>query len=462
MKKLLSITSLQKAYEDGSLTPRQVVSEILQRIDDYMEMESAVFITPPSWELVQSYIEKLEQVDPKALPLYGIPFVIKDNINWVDSKTTAACPAYSYTPIDNATVVNRLIEAGAIPLGKTNMDQFATGLTGTRSPYGVVKNALNEQLISGGSSSGSAVAVALGFASFALGTDTAGSGRVPAALNGLYGLKPSRGAWSVKGIVTTCESLDCITVFANELEDVYKVDAVVRGFDSADIWSRELPLKQASLPSMIILPRNELTFFGPYAKEYEETWKRTVKRIENMDIPIRYMDISYIQEASSILYEGPWIAECWSGIGEFVERRPNEIYNITYKLLRESENISYTATELFETMHHLQGLKSRAMQDLKDAILFLPTTGGTWTIEEVKKDPIRTNQLLGLYTNHCNLLDLAAISVPVDLATTNVPFGITLFSRYDEEHLLNGLASAMHSGVTIPFEVCDLHMRELL
>ena len=229
MKQLLSIAKLQKAYADGTLTPRQVITDILQRVDDYTA--SAVFITPPTWERLTPYIEKLEQVEAQSLPLYGIPFVIKDNIDWADVETTAACPKYAYTATENATVVQRLIDAGAIPIGKTNLDQFATGLIGTRSPYGVVKNALNEELISGGSSSGSAVAVALGFASFGLGTDTAGSGRVPAALNGLYGLKPSLGAWPVKGVVPACESLDCVTVLANELQDVYKVDAVVRGED---------------------------------------------------------------------------------------------------------------------------------------------------------------------------------------------------------------------------------------
>ena len=455
--KNLSITNLQKAYTEGTLTPRQVVADILHRVSDYTA--SAVFITPPTWERLVPYIDKLEQVDEESLPLYGIPFVIKDNIDWADTETTAACPSYAYTATENATVVQRLIDAGAIPIGKTNLDQFATGLIGTRSPYGVVKNALNEELISGGSSSGSAVAVALGFASFSLGTDTAGSGRVPAALNGLYGLKPSLGAWPVKGVVPACESLDCVTVFANELQDVYTVDAVVRGGDDDDIWSRELPLAQAAKPSVVCLPKNDLTFFGPYAKEYEAAWNRTVQRFENGNVPIRYIDVSYLQEAAAILYEGPWIAERWSAIGNFVENNPTEIFHVTRQLLRESENKSYSATELFQAIHRLQALKKQAMKDLAGAVLVLPTTGGTWKIQQAEEDPIRTNQQLGLYTNHCNLLDLAAIAVPADYATTDVPFGITLFSRFDEEHLLKGLATSIEKGNTTPVAVCGLHMR---
>jgi len=457
MMKNLSITNLQKAYTEGTLTPRQVVADILHRVSDYTA--SAVFITPPTWERLVPYIDKLEQVDEESLPLYGIPFVIKDNIDWADTETTAACPSYAYTATENATVVQRLIDAGAIPIGKTNLDQFATGLIGTRSPYGVVKNALNEELISGGSSSGSAVAVALGFASFSLGTDTAGSGRVPAALNGLYGLKPSLGAWPVKGVVPACESLDCVTVFANELQDVYTVDAVVRGGDDDDIWSRELPLAQAAKPSVVCLPKNDLTFFGPYAKEYEAAWNRTVQRFENGNVPIRYIDVSYLQEAAAILYEGPWIAERWSAIGNFVENNPTEIFHVTRQLLRESENKSYSATELFQAIHRLQALKKQAMKDLAGAVLVLPTTGGTWKIQQAEEDPIRTNQQLGLYTNHCNLLDLAAIAVPADYATTDVPFGITLFSRFDEEHLLKGLATSIEKGNTTPVAVCGLHMR---
>ncbi|MFJ7829588.1 allophanate hydrolase [Peribacillus sp. NPDC097284] len=457
MNPLLSINNLQQAYADGSLTPRQVVTDILQRVEDYTA--STVFIVPPTWERLTPYVEKLERVNMQNFPLYGIPFVIKDNIDWVDVDTTAACPTYAYTPTESATVVQRLIDAGAIPIGKTNLDQFATGLIGTRSPYGVVKNALNEELISGGSSSGSAVAVALGFASFGLGTDTAGSGRVPAALNELYGLKPSLGAWPVKGVVPACESLDCVTVFATELQDVYSVDAVVRGEDAADIWSRAVPLAPAANPAVVCLPKNDLTFFGPYAHEYEAAWNRTVQRLENGNVPIRYIDVTYLQEAAAILYDGPWIAERWSAIGDFVEDHPDEIFDVTRQLLRESENQTYRATELFQAMHRLQALKKRAMLELENAVLVLPTTGGTWTIQQAKEDPISTNQQLGLYTNHCNLLDLAAIAVPADHATADVPFGITLFSRFDEEHLLKGLATTIERGNTIPVAVCGLHMR---
>ena len=245
----LTITWIKASYKNGTLTPLELVEEIISRARQTKEKN--IWITSPSLEFVKPYIEGLKEKNPKDYPLWGIPFAIKDNIDLVGIGTTAACEAYSYKPEESATVVQKLIDAGAIPVGKTNLDQFATGLVGTRSPYGEVHNALNPELISGGSSSGSAVAVALGMAAFSLGTDTAGSGRVPAALNGLVGYKPSVGAWSSKGVVPACASLDCITVFANNLGDAELVNELARGFDENSKWSKTYDVPNKKLPQKI-------------------------------------------------------------------------------------------------------------------------------------------------------------------------------------------------------------------
>lgn len=453
----LAIKSLKQSYEQHTLTPRELVTQLIERVEQLQQQ--AIFITPPSIDWIAPYIEQLEQQSPATLPLYGIPFVVKDNIDVAGLPTTAACPAYSYVPKDHATAVKRLIDAGAIPIGKANLDQFATGLIGTRSPYGAVENALNPALISGGSSSGSAVSVALDIATFALGTDTAGSGRVPAALNNLYGLKPSLGAWPVKGVVPACESLDCVTVFAKTLDDVYAVDAVVRGEDDADCWSIDLPLQSTQLPNNICLPSNPLTFFGPYAEAYEAAWKRTVEALKQQPIDITYVDTTYLQQAAAILYEGPWIAERFAAVGDFVEANPSKVFDVTRQLLKESDQTPKSATDLFKAQHTLQRLKKKMQQQLAGAVLVLPTTGGTWTLEQAFADPLKTNAQLGIYTNHCNLLNMAAIAVPAGFAETNVPFGITLFSRHDEEHLLKGVAELLQQE-TVQVAVCGLHMRD--
>lgn len=241
----LTMEWVKTAYEKGSLTPEELVEEIIRRAGETRDKN--IWITPPSRELTEKYIKRLP-VRKEGYPLWGIPFAIKDNIDLEHVPTTAACPGFSYTPEKSAFVVERLIQAGALPVGKTNLDQFATGLVGTRSPYGEVHNAHDPAYISGGSSSGSAVAVALGMAAFSLGTDTAGSGRVPAMLNTLVGYKPPLGAWSTSGVVPACASLDCVTVFANSLDDALFVDESARGYDRDCIWSVEYEKKEEKLP----------------------------------------------------------------------------------------------------------------------------------------------------------------------------------------------------------------------
>lgn len=460
----LLINNLRELYQSGKLTPSQLISDIIQRSQSYEDFN--IWIIPPSLEWIQPYLDRLNELDLNTHSLWGIPFAIKDNIDLARIPTTAGCLDYSYMPEEHAAAVTRLIQAGAIPVGKTNLDQFATGLVGTRSPYGETKNAYNSELISGGSSSGSAVAVALGLATFSLGTDTAGSGRVPAALNGLIGFKSSLGAWPTKGVVPACASLDCVTVFSNVLEDALAVDEVARGLEPSDPWSRSVKRHSSALPEKLLLPREDLKFFGPFAKAYETAWENTLDHLKTLLIPIEYIDGSYLAEAAAILYEGPWVAERWADLGAFIEAHPGSAFPVTETVLRSGARPEFNAASVFKAMHTLQAFKQKAHQQMENAVLVLPTAGGTWTRDQVRDNPIETNSLMGLYTNHCNLLDLCAINVPVEEAGEVLPFGITFFSRNDNEHLIAGLADRVLNGKNLPtysktteIAVCGLHMK---
>lgn len=462
--KLLSIHNLREKYKSNELTPEKLIQEIIQRSEADKEMN--IWITPPSMEFIKPYLDNLKNMDPEKAPLWGIPFAIKDNIDLVGVPTTAGCAEFAYTPVEHATVVKRFIDAGAIPVGKANLDQFATGLVGTRSPYGETKNALKSELISGGSSSGSAVSVARGQVAFALGTDTAGSGRVPAALNRLLGFKPSLGAWPTKGVVPACASLDCVTVFAHTLSDIEIVDEIGRGFDKEDPWSRELASKPKALPEKIYMVQQPHRFFGPYAAEYQKAWEMAILQLEQLNIPIEYIDGDYLSEAASVLYDGPWVAERWADLGNFITENNGVAFPVTETVLRSGAKPEYDAASVFKAMHKLQMFKQRAHQQFKDGVLVMPTSGGTWTREEVRRNPIETNSAMGLYTNHCNLLDLSAINIPTEDAAKNLPFGITLFSNHQNEHIIRGLADLFLHGnrtegnqTTTLVAVCGLHMR---
>lgn len=452
----LTIGWLKTKYAEGALTPADVMEEIQCRADVYQDYN--VWIVAPKEMGISAYLERLPR-EVNSLPLWGIPFAIKDNIDLEQVPTTAGCKEYEYMPEENATVVARLMQAGAIPVGKTNLDQFATGLVGTRSPYGEVHNAYHPELISGGSSSGSAVAVALGMAAFSLGTDTAGSGRVPAMLNCLVGYKPAVGAWSSKGVVPACASLDCVTVFANTIEDAELVNREARGFDEECRWSRKLPLNGSKMPKRICLPREAVTFYGSYGERYEKKWRQVIERLETLDVEIQYIDYSIFSKAASILYDGPWVAERWKDLGSFVESHPGATFPVTEKILRSGEREGMTAAAVFEAMHQLAAYKAEAHRMLEDAVLIMPTAGGTFTREEVREDPIATNSKMGLYTNHCNLLDLAAVAVPEDTGDHDVPFGITIFANHDSEDFVLGMAEAFLASETEILAVCGLHKK---
>lgn len=429
----MNINYVKKLYADGA-RPDDLFRKIIKKSEEYKDWN--IWITPPSEKLIKPYLDRLESID-KSLPLWGIPFAIKDNIDLGGVPTTAGCPEYAYTPAKSAFVVQRLIDNGAIPIGKTNLDQFATGLVGVRSPYGECHNARQPEMISGGSSSGSAVSVASGLAAFSLGTDTAGSGRVPAMLNTLVGFKPSCGAWSTRGVVPACESLDCVTVFANSIEDAKAVDSVARGYDTDCAWSKEIIRGQNKIPEKIFLPEKEPEFF---ADGYKEKWYKALSQIKDLGITVESIDTQMFSDAASILYDGAYVAERWNALGEFVESHPGATFPVTEKILRSGITDDKTASRLFDDLHSLAMYRHRTRELLKDAVLVMPTAGGSFTRAEVDNDPIATNSKMGLYTNHCNLLDLCAIEVPQDAGDHDHPFGITAFSLSDQENLIMGFA----------------------
>lgn len=463
----LELNWLRQKYTNNELTPQELIQVIIERANN--EKDKNIWITPPSLDRIQPYLEKLKEPNFEEFPLWGIPFAVKDNIDVVGFETTAGCEKYAYVPTEQATIIQKLIDAGAIPIGKTNLDQFATGLVGTRSPYGETHNALKSELISGGSSSGSAVAVACGQAVFSLGTDTAGSGRVPAGLNRLVGFKPSLGAWSTKGLVYACESLDCIMVFAHSLNDALMVDQVVRGVDEYHPWSKEFKRIIPSYPKRVLLPKDSLTFYGPYASEYKAAWEKAVSKIEQLPIKVDYISVELFNQAATILYGGPWVAERWSAVGNFIKNNPNAAFPVTEQILKSSNQ--HDAASVFHAMHYLQKCKLEVKRLLDDAVLILPTSGGTWTRKEVRENPIDTNSQMGLYTNHCNLLDLCAVAIPGEDAAEAVPFGVTAFALSEHESLIFG-AAALFTGESIEkgavsgddmtlVAVCGLHMRGL-
>ncbi|MGY2224399.1 allophanate hydrolase [Pseudomonas gingeri] len=449
MKNDLQLDVLRARYVSGECSPRRLILALREQAEA-LNPEFNLFIHLLSVEELEPYLTALESASLDNLPLYGVPFAIKDNIDLAGIPTTAACPAFAYTPSRSATLVRQLIDLGAVPLGKTNLDQFATGLNGTRSPYGACRNSVLADYPSGGSSAGSPLTVALGLTSFALGTDTAGSGRVPAALNNLVGLKATRGLLSTAGVVPACRTLDCVTTFTATAAEASRLLALTAQADPEDDYSRANPAWNDGLafgavrPFRFGLPRpQDLEFFG--CDEGPGLFAAAVERLQALGGEAVSLDLSPFLEAARLLYEGPWVAERYSVVGELAQTRPEAVLPVIHAVLAKAPQVSGVQT--FRAQYRLQALKAecdRLMAGL-DCVL-TPTIGRPVTLAELAEEPVLRNAELGYYTNFMNLLDYAAVAVPSGFMDNGLPWGVTLFGRAFTDQYLLSLANACQDG----------------
>ena len=425
-----------------------VAEETIARLTCYDTVQPQIWISRAAPEdlLAAARAVDARVAAGEVLPLAGVPFAAKDNIDVEGLDTTAACPAFAYRPEASATVIDRLTAAGAICVGKTNLDQFATGLNGTRSPYGSPRNAYNLAYVSGGSSSGSSVAVAAGLVAFALGTDTAGSGRVPAAFQHLIGFKPSKGRWSNRGLVPACRTLDCITVFTDDTADARLVDSVVAGFDAADPYSKARADRPLGRKTIGVPHRDQRVFFGDAESEY--LYDRVLRTLSGM-ADIVEIDYAPLQEAAQLLYSGPWVAERAAAMAGILAADAGAIDPIVREVVEPGLAIS--AIELFNGAYRLAELKRHAdtLWESIDLLAF-PTTGTTYRVAELNAAPISLNSALGFYTNFVNLLDMAALAVPAGVRANATGFGITLIGPADSDVALLDAADAYLSAADLP------------
>jgi len=446
------IETVLRRYASGELTPSQVVERVHTLVSND-DSNAWIYVLP--LEVLRQYAREVEArvADMAALPLYGIPFAIKDNIDLAGVPTTAACPAYAYTPSKTAAVVQRLIDAGAIPIGKTNLDQFATGLNGTRSPYGACRNALNPDYISGGSSSGSAVALAKGMVCFSLGTDTAGSGRVPAAFNNLVGYKPTRGWLSTSGVVPACRSLDCVSIFAFTATDAKRILDVAAGYDEEDIYSRRREEHGVDFSGgdgrfrFGVPPRHQLQFFGN--QDTARLFESAVAAMRALGGTAAEIDFAPFLETARLLYEGPRVAERYAAIKDFFELHRDQVITPVREIIEGARH--YSAADAYKGAYELRRLKRETDRVwAKVDCLLTPTAGTIYTIRAMQQDPVRLNSNLGYYTNFVNLLDYAAVAVPAGFQNDGLPFGITLVSQAHRDTLLLHLAERLQQTYALP------------
>ncbi len=453
-----SISNLTAAYRSGATTPSKIIDAIISASAAYSQCN--IWIEPPAEGLIEPYVKALNFSEIETKPLWGVPFAIKDNIDLEGVDTTAACPAFRYTPVNSAFVVERFIDAGAIPIGKTNLDQFATGLVGTRSPYGVCTHPERPDHISGGSSSGSAVAVSLGLAAFALGTDTAGSGRIPAAFNDIYGMKPSKGLVSNRGVIPACKTLDCVSLFARSTEELALLAEIAVSHDPAESfsvrnvypnrpkqfghWSNQLRLGVIS---------NDLI---ELSSEYKTAHQQTIEKLSG-ESRISFIEIDFnpFKTAARELYEGPWITERYLVLKELLDTSPSEIFDVTREVIQSGAG--YSASELFESIYQLSELRIRCMRELaKCDALLTPTAKQHFLVTDLESDPFGPNTELGYYTNYMNLLDFCGVALPGLPTKEGLPYGITLVAdRFRDTQLLSigSFLDAIIRGQTAAFEI---------
>ena len=442
------IASLRSAYARG-LEPAAVIEEVFARIA--AANDPGIFIHLGDKAALLAEAAALGAYHP-AKPLWGIPFAVKDNIDVFGMPTTAACPDYAYLPEKDAAVVALLRAAGAIPVGKTNMDQFATGLVGVRSPYPIPKNAIDPRLVPGGSSSGSAVAVARGIVSFALGTDTAGSGRIPAGLNNIVGLKPSVGALSATGVVPACRTLDCVSIFALSADDSHAVFSVASRADPSDAYSRAFapgaygvrpPALRVGIPA-----KADRRFFGDAAMQ--AAYEQALERLEGLGCTLVELPFADFYAVADLLYEGAWVAERYAAIRDFFDTHEGSLHPVTRKIYGGAKALS--AADAFDGFYALQAYCKKLAPVIASVdLICVPTAPTHYTVADLEKEPIRENSRLGTYTNFVNLLDLCGIAVPSGTRADGLPASVTLLAPAGRDALTATLARDLHAatGLTL-------------
>jgi len=444
-----TVAAIVDAHRAGTIVPEQTVARSFARIRAHGD--AAIFISLRDESDVRAEARRLAAHGADGRPLYGVPVAVKDNIDVAGLATTAACPAFAYKPAKDATAVARLKQAGALIIGKTNLDQFATGLVGVRSPYGVPRNVFDPKLIPGGSSSGSAVAVAAGLVPLALGTDTAGSGRVPAALGNIVGLKPSLGLVSTAGVVPACRTLDCVSIFSLTVDDAWTTLAAIAGYDRAEPYSRRLSLGAlGSMPKGVRLgvPKPGLrVFFGDRVQA--AAYEQALERLARIDAAIVEIDMEPFYETARLLYEGPWLAERYIAAQALIASSPESMHPVTREIILAGAHPS--AIDAFAAFYKLSALH-RVCDEIFGTIdaLAIPTMPTLYTVAQVSADPIQLNSRLGTYTNFVNLLDLCGLAVPASMRADGAPFGVTLLAQAGKDAFLAAIGRVFHADTALP------------
>lgn len=440
---LFTIPALREAYAAGT-TPVDIIDEIFARLAAVND--PGIFIHLRDRDDLREEAAALGRFAPDQ-PLWGIPFAAKDNIDVAGIETTAGCPAYAYTPDTDALVIAKLRAAGALMIGKTNLDQFATGLVGVRTPYGAPRNAVDPKIVPGGSSGGSGVIVGHGIVSFALGTDTAGSGRVPAALNNIVGLKPTLGALSASGVVPACRTLDTVSIFALTVDDAYAAFTVARGFDPAEAYSKPIPHAPMTAPAMplrIGVPdAGSIAFLGDEVQR--DAFARDTALLAQRGAQIVPIDFEPLYAIANMLYDGAWVAERHTVIEDLLARDPAAIHPVTRQIIAHAESMS--ATDAFKGIYRLAELK-RAAEPMLDGVdmLCVPTIPRFYSLADLEADPITPNSNLGTYTNFVNLLDMCGIAVPTAPRNDGRPGSVTLLASAGKDAAVAAVARRFEEG----------------
>jgi len=451
----LDFSTLRRAYRDRTSTPVAVAKDLLAR--RAAAGDDGIWISRVPDDLLVDAATALERraaaEGAATMPLYGLPFAVKDNIDVAGLPTTCACPDFAHVPTRSAPVVERLLRSGALLIGKTNLDQFATGVVGTRSPYGFPKNPFDPAYIPGGSSSGSAVAVAAGLVAFSLGTDTAGSGRVPAAFNNIVGLKPTRGLISATGVVPACRSLDCVSIFALTVPDAASVLDIACGLDETHGFSRAAPAGFAAFGEVprhfafgVPLP-SQREFFGN--GDGPALFAATIERLQALGGQAVDIDLTPFLEVNQLLYRGPWLAERRGAIDNAIGGRRDLLLPVLCRIIAGADAVS--ATDVFAGWHRLMALRQLTQPVWRDIdLLLVPTAGTIYRIDEIENDPLGLNENLGRYTSFVNLLDLSAIAVPAGFRRDGLPFGVSLVAPAFHDPVLAAIGAALHAGAGLP------------